>query len=92
MNSHALADTVKNRLAILIDVPAASIPDDVPFSELNVDSLMLLELVALIEQHVGFELPEQDLRSLRTMADVERYVVKAEAQAGGNGGPDVAGR
>ncbi len=92
MNSHALADTVKNRLAILIDIPASSIPDDVPFAQLNVDSLMLLELVALIEQHVGFELPEQDLRSLRTMADVERYVVKTEAQAGGNGGPDVAGR
>jgi len=79
MDNQRLADTVRNRLAILVDVPPSSIHDDTAFSELNVDSLMLLELVALIEQHVGFELPEDELRGLRTIRDLQRYVDAAEA-------------
>jgi acyl carrier protein len=74
MNPSLVAETVRNRLAVLIDVPPAAIGDETPFEELDVDSLMLLELVALIEKHLGFELPEQDLSKFKTIHDVERYV------------------
>lgn len=75
MDTKSLADAVRNRLAILIDVTPSSIHDDTRFSDLGADSLMLLELVALVEQQIGFELPEEDLDKLQTIDDVQRYVV-----------------
>jgi acyl carrier protein len=83
MNTDSLTETVRNRLAILIDVPPSSIKDDTPFLELDVDSLMLLELVALIEQRVGFELPEEDLGRLRTLRAVQEYVAAVDGESTG---------
>ena len=74
MDADSLADAIRSRLAILIDVAPDSIRDDTPFADLDVDSLMLLELVAIVEQHIGFELAEQDLSKFRTIADVRRYI------------------
>ena len=89
MNSDSLSETVRRRLAILIDVPPSSIHDETPFASLDVDSLMLLELVALIEQHVGFELPEEDLRTLQSIRDVQAYMAAIEwDSSGGHRSPD----
>lgn len=74
MTNSSIAEAVRNRLAVLIDAPPASIGDHTPFADLDVDSLMLLELVALVEKHLGFELPEQDLGKFATINDVEQYV------------------
>jgi acyl carrier protein len=74
-----IADVVRHRLAILVDVPPHTIDDTTPFEELSVDSLMLLELVALVEKHLGHEIPEQDLSRFRTIEDVARYVGDASA-------------
>lgn len=73
-SENAVGDAIRNRLAVLVDVPPGAIGDETPFAELDVDSLMLLELVALIEKHVGFELPEQDLGKFKTIGDVHRYL------------------
>lgn len=74
MDSKSLADAVRNRLAVLVDVSPSSIRDDTPFTDLDVDSLMFLELVALVEQQIGFELPEEDLGKLGSINDLDRYV------------------
>jgi acyl carrier protein len=74
MDSNDVTALVKGRLAILADVDSAAVGEDVPFDALGVDSLMLLELVAVVERAVGMELPEQDLPGLRCLADVRRYV------------------
>lgn len=74
MTHSDVAEAVRDRLAILLDIDPATIGDDTPFEGLEVDSLMLLELVALVEKHLGFELPEEDLRQFKTINDVERYI------------------
>ena len=79
MSDPSVADLVRNRLAVLIDAPPATIGDETLFEDLSVDSLMLLELVALIEKHLGFELPEQHLSRFRTIGDVQRYVASMPA-------------
>lgn len=78
MSTEGLAGRLRERLAILLDVSPETIGDDVPFADLGVDSMMRLELVAMVEQHVGFELPERDLGELTTLSSVDRYVLALE--------------
>lgn len=78
METKDLAGRLRERLSILLDIPSEEVGDDTPFADLGVDSMMRLELVALVEQHIGFELPERDLGALATMRDVDRYVLALE--------------
>lgn len=80
MEINSLTDAMRDRLSILVDVPPTSITDDTTFEALDVDSLMVLELVAMLEQRLGYELAEEDLRSLRTLADVRHFVEKANSE------------
>jgi acyl carrier protein len=73
-----LAGRLRERLSILLDISPEEVGDETPFADLGVDSMMRLELVALVEQHIGFELPERDLGALSTMRDVDRYVLALE--------------
>jgi acyl carrier protein len=69
-----LSNRLRERLGILLDVDPAGIGDDTSFADLGVDSMMRLELIALVEQHVGRELPERELTNLGTIDQVIRYV------------------
>lgn len=74
MPTQELATLLRDRLSILLDRDAASIGRDADFGDLGVDSMMRLELIALVEQHVGYELPERDLLALTTIDRVIDYV------------------
>jgi acyl carrier protein len=54
--------------------PGASILDD-----LGADSLDVVEMVMSLEESFDIEVPDEDVESLRTVADVERYVAGAIA-------------
>jgi len=69
-----LSSRLRERLGILLDVDPATIGDAASFADLGVDSMMRLELIALVEQHVGRELPEKDLTDLGTIDQVVQYV------------------
>ena len=51
-------------------VPEASILDD-----LGADSLDVVELVMALEEEFDIEVPDQDVEGIRTVGDVESYVV-----------------
>lgn len=74
MNTTGIADALRDRLATLLDVPMSSIDDHASFERLGVDSLMVLELVALVEQGVGFDIAEDDIARLRSISDVQEYL------------------
>lgn len=74
MDTARLAAQLRERLAILLDNDPATITANTEFAELGVDSMMRLELIALVEQHLGFELPEQQLAGLTTIGRVIEYV------------------
>ena len=69
-----LANQLRDRLALLLDIDASSIKNDVAFADLDVDSMMRLELISIVEKFVGYEIPEQDLPQLQTINHVLNYV------------------
>ena len=55
-------------------IPEASILDD-----LGADSLDVVEMVMSLEEAFDIEVPDEQIEGMRTIADVERYVVEALA-------------
>lgn len=54
---------------------------DQPLAELNVDSLMALELAVHLEREFGFRLTEEELASISKMEDILKAIQKNEAQS-----------
>jgi len=54
--------------------PEASILDD-----LGADSLDVVEMVMSLEQAFDIEMPDEEVESMRTIADLERFVASALA-------------
>ena len=54
--------------------PEASILDD-----LGADSLDVVEMVMTLEEAFEIEVPDSDVETLRTIADVERYIAATVA-------------
>src|SRR5476649_803230 len=49
--------------------------DDLRFVEdLGIDSLTMMEIVILVEEVVQLQIPNDDLRNLRTLSDVKTYI------------------
>ncbi len=49
--------------------------DDLRFVEdLGIDSLTMMEIVMLVEEVAQLQIPNEDLRSLRTLSDVKTYI------------------
>ncbi|WP_127531377.1 acyl carrier protein [Paenibacillus kobensis] len=46
-----------------------------PLNELNIDSLMVLELAVHLEREYGIRLEEEELSSLNTLSDVTAKVI-----------------
>jgi acyl carrier protein len=68
--------TVQRILALAAEhfpVPAGQLsPDDALFTALGIDSLKALELLSLLEQHFGVELPDWEMQGVsdfRTLAE-----------------------
>ncbi|MEM7410669.1 MAG: acyl carrier protein [Myxococcota bacterium] len=55
-------------------IPEANILDD-----LGADSLDVVEMVMSLEEAFDIEVPDDQIEGMRTIADVERYVVDAMA-------------
>ena len=46
------------------------IPDETPFAELGIDSMMALEIVSEVERQYKVSVPEEELRSLKNFQTV----------------------
>jgi len=46
------------------------IPDETPFSELGIDSMIALEIVAEVERQYKVSVPEEELKELRNFETV----------------------
>ena len=66
------------RLGVEADevTPDANILDD-----LGADSLDVVELVMSLEEEFNIEVPDEEVEGMRTVSDVERYVIKAVGAA-----------
>jgi acyl carrier protein len=53
-----------------------------PLDTLGVDSLSFIEFMFKIEEEFGVSVSDEDLKSIKTLADLERHVAAALAAAG----------
>ncbi|MEU9735625.1 acyl carrier protein [Streptomyces sp. NPDC048002] len=64
---------------------AGRIGDDVDLAASGIDSGDLVRLVLLLEQRAGVEITADDMETLRTIADYERFVSERSAAGAGGG-------
>lgn len=80
MTRDEILDLVRDRLADILEIDAASINEGDSFADdLDADSLALIELVEAIEEEVGeraegFRIDDDDLEDLKTVRDAVDYV------------------
>jgi acyl carrier protein len=53
-----------------------------PLDALGIDSLSFIEFMFKVEEEFGVSVSDEDLKGIRTLADLERHVASALASAG----------
>ena len=86
MDRQAAFEVVTKYLVEQFDVP----PDKVTleanlFEDLELDSIDALDMVGLLEARLGVQVDEEEIRSIRTVADVADYIVNHAGQAASDG-------
>jgi acyl carrier protein len=81
-----VSDSLEQKIRVLVaeqlGVEIAEIkPDASILDDLGADSLDVVEMVMALEEHFDIEVPDEDVEELRTVSDVECYVVNAVGQA-----------
>ena len=63
-------------------VPAAEVTPDKSFvDDLDIDSLSMVEIAVAAQDKFGVEIPDDELKNLKTVRDVIDYVRRAEVSA-----------
>ena len=63
-------------------VPAADVTPDKTFvDDLDIDSLSMVEIAVAAQDKFGVEIPDDQLKDLKTVQDVVNYVKQAEVSA-----------
>ncbi|WP_406200641.1 acyl carrier protein [Kitasatospora sp. NBC_01560] len=69
-------------VAQVLDVDTAEVTDDARFvDDLEVDSLMALEVVVVLEKTYGVKLPESDLKRITTLQNAHDVLLARLATA-----------
>jgi acyl carrier protein len=72
-----LADRIRTIIAEQLGIDMAEVsPDSNILEDLGADSLDVVELVMTLEDEFDIEVPDEVAESIRTIADVERYVAE----------------
>ncbi|CAA9355136.1 MAG: Acyl carrier protein [uncultured Nocardioidaceae bacterium] len=81
-----MADTseIQAELATIVEevagVPASTVQPDKEFiSDLDVDSLSMVEIVVAAEEKFGVRIPDDEVKNLRTVGDAVAYIQSAQA-------------
>jgi acyl carrier protein len=79
-------DEILTGLAEIIDdvagVPAGEVTPDKSFvDDLDIDSLSMVEIAVAAQDKFGVEIPDDELKNLKTVQDVIDYVRRAEVSA-----------
>jgi acyl carrier protein len=71
------ADLKEKLRAIVAEVSEIDvIPDGTPFSELGIDSMMAIEIVAEVERQYKVSVPEEELKSMSDFNSVYQLFAK----------------
>ena len=73
---------IKEMAAKEFSIDPAGLDPNAPLDSLGVDSLSFIEFMFKIEEEFGVSVSDEDLKSIKTLADLERHVAAAVAAAG----------
>lgn len=82
MSNAALRDKLREIISEVSEVD--EIPDEAPFEELGIDSMMAIEIVAEVERTYKLSIPEDELREMthfEAVYDLVRRKLEAAADA-----------
>jgi acyl carrier protein len=73
---------IKDMAAREFSIEPASIDPAAPLDSLGIDSLSFIEFMFKVEEEFGVAVSDEDLKSIKTLSDLERHVASALAAAG----------
>jgi acyl carrier protein len=73
---------IKDLAAKEFSIDAGGLDPAAPLDSLGIDSLSFIEFMFKIEEEFGVTVSDDDLKSIKTLADLERHVAAALAAAG----------
>ena len=73
---------IKEMAAKEFSIDPSSLDPNAPLDTLGVDSLSFIEFMFKIEEEFGVSVSDEDLKGIKTLADLERHVAAAVAAAG----------
>ena len=75
-------ERIKDMAAKEFSIDPAGLDPNAPLDSLGVDSLSFIEFMFKIEEEFGVSVSDEDLKSIKTLADLEKHVAAAVAVAG----------
>lgn len=78
MDEQKIRHKIKAAITKISDIALEDIADTASFGDdLGLDSLVLLEIAVEIELEFGLEVPEEDIKQLKTVQDAVEFVQQA---------------
>jgi acyl carrier protein len=75
-------DRIRALAASEFSLDAAALDPAAPLDSLGIDSLSFIEFMFKIEEEFGVSVSDEDLKSIKTLGDLERHVASALVAAG----------
>lgn len=73
---------IKNLASKEFALDAAALDPGAPLDTLGIDSLSFIEFMFKVEEEFGVSVSDEDLKGIKTLADLERHVATALTSAG----------
>ncbi len=73
---------IKDLAAKEFSIDPNALDPKAPLDTLGIDSLSFIEFMFKVEEEFGVSVSDEDLKSIKTLADLERHVAGALAAAG----------
>jgi acyl carrier protein len=75
-------DRIKDLAAKEFSIDPSGLDPQAPLDTLGIDSLGFIEFMFKVEEVFGVSVSDEDLKAIKTLADLERHVACALATAG----------
>lgn len=75
-------EEIRNMVSEILEIPVEELtPDADFFSDLNIDSLKAIEIVAAFEKKYRIIIPEQDIPKIRNLRQVVEYTAPLKKES-----------
>ena len=75
-------ERIRELAAKEFSIDSGGLDSAAPLDTLGIDSLSFIEFMFKVEEEFGVSVSDEELKSIRTLADLERHVASALATAG----------